>query len=379
MIIAGDGYVYTSYGYATPGHDDSHEMNYFTIVRIDTAGSKTEYPVWAQEGPIEDLFVPHPYMITNADNGIVFTVTINQQRWTGSITNGTVSLAPGPQIPGQYSDIVPVLQMEDGSFVGEATVDGQEGPSMVAFDQTGNVRWSVPNEQPQIATIDGGVQGVSGTTYDASGSATGQNAKFTQSWNGDAFQISPVIRVIYQPAPFATPPYWSYSGGSPSNSFTAPLCHDQRDQLIAEYGQFQVLDSSYPKPYPRFTPFCFQLTDSAASQYFTFPEINVPSPSLVSPEFNWALVKKPLVVPGANGYGLDYWRQLYGSARIINSGYRDPAQNAQAGGVAASRHQFGDAADLRNQSGTLQEWQVMFDLALDALADYRALRQNPTE
>jgi hypothetical protein len=34
--------------------------------------------------------------------------------------------------------------MEDGSFVGEAIVDGQDGLSMVAFDQNGNIRWNVP-------------------------------------------------------------------------------------------------------------------------------------------------------------------------------------------------------------------------------------------
>jgi hypothetical protein len=205
MIIAGDGYVYTSYGYATPGHDEYHEMNYFTIVRIDTAGSKTEYPVWAQEGPIEDLFVPHPYMITNADNGIVFTVTINQQRWIGSITNGTVSLASGPQIPGQDSDIVPVLQMQDGSFVGEAIVTGQDGLSMVAFDQNGNVRWSVPNYVPLIATADAGViavysdssplipeSGPSGT-FDQNGNATGQLANVQiPSWTSNTYQIGSI-------------------------------------------------------------------------------------------------------------------------------------------------------------------------------------------
>jgi hypothetical protein len=39
---------------------------------------------------------------------------------------------------------------------------------------SGNVRWSVPNEQPQIATDDNGVIGQSGITYDANGNATGQ-------------------------------------------------------------------------------------------------------------------------------------------------------------------------------------------------------------
>jgi hypothetical protein len=46
-------------------------------------------------------------------------------------------------------------------FVGTAfTGDYQNGfntPNMVAFDASGNVRWSVPGYTPQIATADGGV------------------------------------------------------------------------------------------------------------------------------------------------------------------------------------------------------------------------------
>jgi hypothetical protein len=95
-----------------------------------------------------------------------------------------------------------------------------------------------------------------------------------------------------------------------------------------------------------------------------------PSPSLGTPEFGWALVKNPLVTPAKSGYGLDYWRQLYGLPRIINSGYRDPVQNAKAGGRLGSRHQFGDAVDLRNESGSLQEWIDMYTLAGQAKTDY---------
>lgn len=149
-----------------------------------------------------------------------------------------------------------------------------------------------------------------------------------------------------------------------------------------EYGTFAVVDRSLPKAVP-FTPTCFDLTKSAGSQYFSFAEINVPSPSQGSPEFSWALVKKPLVVSAAAGYGLDYWRQILGVSRIINSGFRDPAQNKRAGGVESSRHQFGDAVDLRNQSGSVQEWQLMFDTAgsrilnTGARADFREPQSGP--
>jgi hypothetical protein len=51
---------------------------------------------------------------------------------------------------------------------------------MVRFDQTGNIMWSV-GDSPQIATADGGVIGISGTTYDSNGHATGQTSLPIQS------------------------------------------------------------------------------------------------------------------------------------------------------------------------------------------------------
>src|ERR1700680_2060028 len=61
---------------------------------------------------------------------------------------------------------------------------GTPQTNMIASDATGNVRWTVPNETPQIATADGGVITQSGTTYDQSGNATGQINLFTHSWTG---------------------------------------------------------------------------------------------------------------------------------------------------------------------------------------------------
>jgi len=78
--------------------------------------------------------------------------------------------------------ITPVLQAQDGTFVGTVGI----GPSwaaalwnMIGFDGSGNVKWSVPNDSPQIATADGGVIGASGITYDSNGNATGRVAQVT--------------------------------------------------------------------------------------------------------------------------------------------------------------------------------------------------------
>ena len=68
---------------------------------------------------------------------------------------------------------------------------------MVAFDATGSVRWSVPSEQPQIATDDGGVIGQSGITYDQNGNATGQMASLpTYSWNGNGYEVGSVVQRV---------------------------------------------------------------------------------------------------------------------------------------------------------------------------------------
>jgi len=66
---------------------------------------------------------------------------------------------------------------------------------MVAFDATGNVRWIVPGDQPQIATADGGVIGQSGIAYDANGNATGTTSASILAWTGTAYQAAPLSEV----------------------------------------------------------------------------------------------------------------------------------------------------------------------------------------
>ena len=106
-----------------------------------------------------------------------------------AITNGTsVTAITPPDIPGESGVVVPVLQAQDGSFVGTYR-DSSGQTDMIAFDQSGNVRWIVPNDTPTIATDDGGVIGQSGITYDQSGNATGQTNSYTQSWPGYSYQV----------------------------------------------------------------------------------------------------------------------------------------------------------------------------------------------
>ena len=101
----------------------------------------------------------------------------------------------------------PVLQAQDGSFVGTVSGTYSSSPAyMVAVDQSGNVRWSLAGYQPQIATADGGViaqpvdsngnVGQSATIFDQNGNATGQIASLPiYSWKG-AYEIGSVRSLV---------------------------------------------------------------------------------------------------------------------------------------------------------------------------------------
>ena len=72
---------------------------------------------------------------------------------------------------------------------------------MVAFDASGNVRWTVPNDEPQISTPDGFL-GASGKIYDADGNVISQLESMPiQSWTGNAYRSSPVTRIAFEPTP----------------------------------------------------------------------------------------------------------------------------------------------------------------------------------
>jgi hypothetical protein len=152
--------------------------------------------------------------------------TITQPTVPGQVPNtgaGTGGYFFGPATP----IVAPMLQAQDGSFVGlTSVVDFSSGTSyyeMVAFDASGNVRWVVPNDVPQIATSDPGVIGASGISYDQNGNATGQlGALPTQSWTGMAYSFgSSISQIFLPPVPPDIASFWSQVGGNPSGNNTA--------------------------------------------------------------------------------------------------------------------------------------------------------------
>jgi hypothetical protein len=179
IIIAGDGYAYVPYQYAVCGIYDGSQDFHVGLLRADSSGAYNNIGdfVWNVVGAINPCEIPvfsNVGIITNADQGVVLT----WESWEGqtpignmAVTSGaSASVVSAPQVPGG-GFVSPVLQAQDGSFVGT-----DDNGDMVAFDASGNVRWIVPNETPQIATADGGVIGQSGITYDQNGNATGMMA-----------------------------------------------------------------------------------------------------------------------------------------------------------------------------------------------------------
>ncbi len=203
IIVAGDGYAYVGYGYAEYNINCPNQsfISHVRLLRIGTDGSYSKITIQDVTAPLPGGITPQQdqvtvNMISNADTGVLLSWSAG---WFGddytvppqlgmAITTGT-SLSPisAPAVPGQ-SAVVPVLQVQDGSFVGTFIDSGTGQTNMIAFDATGAVRWSVANEQPKIATQDGGVIAQSGTTYDQSGSATGLsnlNANVSPGWLGN--------------------------------------------------------------------------------------------------------------------------------------------------------------------------------------------------
>ncbi len=207
IIVAGDGYAYYSYPYLDSVYEYPATCR-LGVLRVSSSGDAQSIPVfsatcggWA--GGIGYTYLTGANMITNADQGILLTWQTPKPDGSGftsqmaTITGGAAATAMEPAVPSDAgSAVVPVLQAQDGSFVGTFADENVYQNDMVAFYATGNVRWIVPNETPQIATADGGVIGQSGITYDQYGNATGQVGPLpTYSWKG-AYTDGPVDSIL---------------------------------------------------------------------------------------------------------------------------------------------------------------------------------------
>ncbi len=249
FIVAGDGNAYVAFAY--------NEFNACTIVKahlrllqLSSSGASNVLTM-LDAAPL--IYPPDATqlqlgLITNADTGVVLTwglvfvagESTYPTQYGMAITTGTsVSIVNGPILPGQPDQggtisVIPILQAQDGSFVGSAwNLNYNQQYSMVAFDQGGNVLWMVPNEQPLIATADGGVIGQSGIIYDQNGAATGQaeNPSAVISWSAEWYQLasggvaSVALPLINEPFfdDLSSASVWGFGGGNPSHNQAAFL------------------------------------------------------------------------------------------------------------------------------------------------------------
>jgi len=195
IIIAGDGYAYVPFQFWDSGGGFSAN-SHLHVLQVSSSGEFADIPVrdWTYYSPDN---MPADFevggLITNADTGILLSWWDDQSRMA-IINGGGAGVVDAPDL-GDGQPVIPMLQAQDGSFVGTQGDLGSDG-YMVAFDAGGGVRWSVPSYYPQMATADGGViaspvgsDSVSATAFDQNGSATGQMANTpTLSWPGNTYQ-----------------------------------------------------------------------------------------------------------------------------------------------------------------------------------------------
>jgi hypothetical protein len=216
-IIAGDGYAYFPYWYSLQplasntksceGDGEvitTHRAVHARVLRVGTDGSFTKLVIadWTADASQQCIPGPPytgygecangywvnsasgmtPYsfdgsLITNADQGVLYSweaafwddssySTQTQYALTSLSAQGT-SATTAQAFAGQTGPVQPVLQTEDGTFIGTVSTT-ETGYELVAFAASGTVYWSLPGYyyQPLFATSDGSVVARSWTAED---------------------------------------------------------------------------------------------------------------------------------------------------------------------------------------------------------------------
>jgi len=182
--------------------------------------------LWSVPGSYSDVVPAVPSstgvadVFAHQDDGTVTAITLVATAGAGG--GGVAS----PALPNQGTPIQPVLQAQDGSYVGTYYDLQTSKYDMVAFDAGGGVRWTVENEYPQIALADGGViawNNDAGTadTFDQNGNATGMMGELPwYSWYGDAYRAGSVDKFVAAPLHLAAS-WWGLFGGNHSGNYAA--------------------------------------------------------------------------------------------------------------------------------------------------------------
>jgi hypothetical protein len=161
-----------------------------------------------------------PALITNTDQGVLASYSVSYNNSSPLFylaTTSGASLASNTQVttvPGQASPVLPMLQRQDGNFIG--TVSSSMGNFMIGFTPSGGTLFNVSNDTPLIATADDGVIGASGMTYDKSGNVTGQvTSQPIQSITGNAYQTGSIDQIVFQGTALASNfAVWPWGGSN---------------------------------------------------------------------------------------------------------------------------------------------------------------------
>jgi hypothetical protein len=128
-------------------------------------------------------------------------------------------------------------------------------------------------------------------------------------------------------------------------------CGDERDTIISEYTTNNNVAFAKGTIIPfNPAPTCDMFTQG-------HPDFNVNN------NVTWELVRSPVL-------GYSNWQSNYGAALTITSSYRSPQHNASVGGANGSRHVLGDAVDVSNSLQTPSNWDLIYNAAQAAGADW---------
>lgn len=143
----------------------------------------------------------------------------------------------------------------------------------------------------------------------------------------------------------------TWHGAVMQRAFAVTLCHDARDVIVREYRTYHIA----------WQPTCENICDSGGTQNFSWPELNGGFQG-GNPHDPWGIVSEELMT------GIEAARTNYNRGGLrISSGYRCPHGNANSGGVGASLHMQGRAADLysTDHAWTEEEFNLLRDAAED--------------
>lgn len=355
-IVAGDGYAYVAYAY----YDSDYVSQHLMVLRVSCSGEYDNITIQDFTPPNGNLSM-FANLITNADTGVLLTfqAVVEDLMYRGPakppangarrspgkaallppsdwhrreevdpspefgmaiVTGTSASLMSGPVVADQGMAVVPMLQAEDGSFVGAVWMDSAQY-NMVDFDSSGNVLWTVANDQPLIATEGGGVIGQSGTTYDQSGNSTGQIANMpVQSITGNDYQIGSVEQVVFAPFLFAST-FAAFQLGSPAqNGAYIPSLGARYRAQVATIAKGYVNNSTRWQETNR-TPTCnifvrdvLMEASSAVGTYIPFPAL----PHWYQSNYGHPFLAADWASPSLTGAGC--WKPLPGGPNAASPG-----------------------------------------------------------